>query len=430
MSGDNDGGGDEGGGILLMLRDDGSFVQYGAVSDDDVERRQRQSRSKGVRRWKRHGQKKEDLPMLQVFQGTWNFDGKELILASDRPQLNNDENGDDNEDHHQQQQEQLLQVHDTMFSGEVSVTQINEALSDDSLPTDLFGDEEKDSNVNTLAPKADMFLSVLNGVIGVGKFMYPKDHPSFFEKPNAPIFRPQQIGAFELRQLMGALNAFNTEQSEEDAKVEPRFQPEDFYGKKFLLTSEPIQMKRAKPKLKWSKRAGGYVKEKDAGVSIVDQQPFDLRVMPIEFFKNNTFQAIGSGKILRGRFGLEGSAQDKLWFAVSLFGAGRSAPGSVFSEGPGLTHEDERSYFGDIELWERSKANNEGEDESGATCIDEESKSLDRAIFVEGAITVGQDMGTDTRAIPVARFTMREVIGSERSSNVDEDYRDEESIFE
>ena len=95
-----------------------------------------------------------------------------------------------------------------------------------------------------------------------------------------------------------------------------------------------------------------------------------------------------------------------------------------------MTHEDERSYFGDIELWERSKANNEGEDESGATCIDEESKSLDRAIFVEGAITVGQDMGTDTRAIPVARFTMREDIGSERRSNVDEDYRDEESIFE
>ena len=188
-------------------------------------------------------------------------------------------------------------------------------------------------------------------------------------------------------------------------------------------------MKRAKAKLKWSKRAGGYVKEKDAGASIVDQQPFDLRVMPIEFFKNNTFQAVGSGKILRGRFGLEGSAQDKLWFAVSLFGAGRSAPGSVFSEGPGLTHEDERSYIGDIELWERGKAN-EGEDASGATCIDEESKSLDRAIFVEGAITVGQDMGTDTRAIPVARFTMREMATPERNS-IGEEYGDDgDSIFQ
>lgn len=409
---DNNDDGNESGEVLLMLRDDGSFVQYGAVSDSDVERRQRQSRSKGVRRWKRYGQEEED-PIVQVFQGTWNFDGKELILASDRPHIEKEGGNGGGDGPQNQNQNHLLQVHDTMFSGEVSVTQINEALADDSLPTDVFEEEERDSN--TLAPKDDIFLSVQNGVIGVGKYMYPKDHPSFFEKPNAPIFQPQQIGTFELRQMMGVLNAFNTDQPEEDAKVEPKFLPDDFYEKIFLLTSEPIQMKRAKPKIKWSKQAGGYVKEKDAGASIVDQQPFDLRVMPIEFFKNNTFQAIGSGKILRGRFGLEGSAQDKLWFAVSLFGAGRSAPGSVFSEGPGLTHEDERSYIGDIELWERGKAN-EGEDESGATCNDEEDKGLARVMFVEGAITVGQDMGTDTRAIPVARFTMREV---ERSQDVE-----------
>ena len=211
MSGDNDGGGDEGGGILLMLRDDGSFVQYGAVSDNDVERRQSQSRRKGVQRWRSRGQEEKDLTILQVFQGTWNFDGRELILASDRPHIEKEvgNSGDDSP----RNQNNLQQVHDTMFSGEVSVTQINESLIDDSLPTDLFEDEENDSN--TLAPKADMFLSVQNGVIGVGKFMYPRDHPSFFEKPNAPIFQPQQIGTFELRQLMGVLNAFNTEQSEE-----------------------------------------------------------------------------------------------------------------------------------------------------------------------------------------------------------------------
>ena len=83
-----------------------------------------------------------------------------------------------------------------------------------------------------------------------------------------------------------------------------------------------------------------------------------------------------------------------------------------------------------VRVRERGKANNEGEDESGttSTCIDEEDKSPARAIFVEGAITVGKDMGTDTRAIPVARFTMREVIGSERNSNIDEDYRDEDNV--
>ena len=211
-------------GILLMLRDDGSFVQYGAVSDDDVERRQSQSRSKDVRRWKRYGRKEKDLPVLQVFQGTWNFDGKELILASDRPQVEANENGGGDGP---QNQNHLLQVHDTMLSGEVSVTQINEAPADDSLPTNLFGDEENDSNA--LAPKDDMFLSVQNGVIGI---MYPKDHPSFFERPNAPIFQPQQIGTFELRQMMGVLNAFNTDQSGDDAKVLPKFQPDEIFADK------------------------------------------------------------------------------------------------------------------------------------------------------------------------------------------------------
>ena len=187
-------------------------------------------------------------------------------------------------------------------------------------------------------------------------------------------------------------------------------------------------MKRAKPKLKWSKHAGGYIKKKNVGASIVDQQPFDLRVMSIEFFKNNTFQAIGSEKILRGRFGLEGSAQDKLWFAVSLFGAGWSATGLVFREGPGLTHEDERSYNGDVEWWERGK-DGEGQDEA-RVAGEEDDQSSTRTIFVEGAITVGQDLGTDTRAIPVARFTMREMDNPEQTSIVDEEYRDEESIFE
>ena len=322
-------------------------------------------------------------------------------------------------------------MHDTMFSGEVTLAQINEAPADDSLPTELLDDtctNQQDANDNKLVQKEDIFLSIRNGIIGIGNFMYPRGHPSFFEKPNAPIFQPQHIGTFELRQMMGVLNAFNTDQNE-DTVVEAKFRPDDFYGKTFLLTSEPIQMKRAKPKLKWSKRAGGYVKEKDGGASIVDQQPFDLRAMPIEFFQNNTFQAIGPGKILRGRFGLEGTAGDKLWFAVSLFGAGRSAPGSVYSEGPGLTHEDERSYIGDIELWERGKANEGGDGVS----VEENYRSPTRAIFVGGAITVGQDMGTDTRAIPVATFTMREVIDRRRTSTTEEDYRGEDngdSVFE
>ena len=397
-------------GILIMLKDDGAFVQYGAAAADESQCRKGNSRPP-----------RQEDPTLRGFQGTWNFDGEELILASDRPQAETDENGDKG-------QQQLL-GHDTMFSGTVSIAQINENLADDSLPTELIEGSDGRRNVlgQNLAPTDDVFLSVRSGDIGIGKFMYSKNHPSFFEKPNAPIYQSQRIGTFQLRQIMGVLNAFNPGPTDDDTKVEPKFQPADFYGKKFLLTSEPIQMKRAKPKLTWSKRAGMYVKEADKDAEIIDQQPFDLRAMPIEFFRNNTFQAEGAGKILRGRFALEGSAKDKLWFAVSLFGAGRSAPGSVYSEGPGLTHEDERSYIGDIALWERGRVN-EGKGIDG-----KEEEDAARAIFVEGAITVGQDMGTDTRAIPVARFTMREILDPNQISNLDKDHQHDEnvdSIFE
>jgi hypothetical protein len=90
-----------------------------------------------------------------------------------------------------------------------------------------------------------------------------------------------------------------------------------------------LQPKISTTKRVWSKSEGGYV-EQTVGPQVDPLRPFDVRVMPIEFFANNTFTALGTNKILRGRYGTTGDEKSKLWFSVSLFGAGRSMKGSVF----------------------------------------------------------------------------------------------------
>jgi hypothetical protein len=102
--------------------------------------------------------------------------------------------------------------------------------------------------------------------------------------------------------------------------------------------------------------------------------------MPIQFYSNNTFQAWGTNKILRGRFMV---LDDQLSFEVSLFGAGRSMKGSVFSDGIGLCHEDKRSYVGSIQ-------------------------EAHGRLFVEGSVTFGSDLGTDARPEPVGSFLLTE----------------------
>ena len=129
--------------------------------------------------------------------------------------------------------------------------------------------------------------------------------------------------------------------------------------------------------------------------------------MPVQFFTNNTFTALGVNKILRGRFQVLSNSQDipfdgsspppqQLSMAVSLFGAGRSAPGSVFSEGLGLTHDDERTYLGEIQQhWEPQR----GRDAKG---------NSHRQLLVLGTVFYGTDLGEDSRPEPVARFVLLE----------------------
>mmetsp|Transcript_57138 Transcript_57138/g.170305 ORF Transcript_57138/g.170305 Transcript_57138/m.170305 type:complete len:109 (-) Transcript_57138:280-606(-) len=103
---------------------------------------------------------------------------------------------------------------------------------------------------------------------------------------------------------------------------------------------------------------------------------------------------------------------------------------ALSSEGPGLSHEDRRSYLGDIELlstdWNGGSTGVAGGGKDDTSVDDSDGR---RTIFVQGAITVGLDMGTDTRAIPVAQFTMREVKSSSDPFDSDTD-SELESSFE
>lgn len=189
------------------------------------------------------------------------------------------------------------------------------------------------------------------------------------------------------------------EEVEETKKQQQaKYKTEDFFDRKFVMTVVPIECK-VKPEEVWDKQTRQWK-------SPLDNQAADIRTMPITFFANSTFQALGVNKILRGRF--EVTSDDKLWFAVSRFGMGRSTPGSVYSEGVGLSHEDERTYIGPIDVPQRSA----------------EKVTL----RVEGKVTFGADLGSDARPEPVGTFILHEV-GDISMEMVEEDEGADDDIF-
>jgi hypothetical protein len=202
----------------------------------------------------------------------------------------------------------------------------------------------------------------VQGQVQKGKFKYPKQHPSFFDQPLA---NQESLGLFTLEQYLSTYTLMPTiEDVEEKPVSDNQFQPSDFYDRSFIMTIEPVQPKE---------------KRKDDGEPL--NQPVDIRAVPIQFFRNNTFQAFATNKIMRGRFRI--TKDQLLAFDVSLFGAGRSVSGSIFSEGIGLSHEDKRSYFGSI-------------------------RESQGRLFVDGTVTFGSDMGSDARPEPVGTFLLTE----------------------
>jgi hypothetical protein len=109
----------------------------------------------------------------------------------------------------------------------------------------------------------DTHLSVPKGAVKVGKFMYPKSHKMFFEQL---MFKPLSMGSFELKQVLGYLNAAV---KKEEKKLVERFRKSDFSDKKFLMTNYPIPERKQKGDLRWSIKYNKFVndpiKEKEEG---------------------------------------------------------------------------------------------------------------------------------------------------------------------
>ena len=210
--------------MLLMLKEDGSFQQYAdddASEDDDV---------KIPDKLKYHN---DDEAVLERFfgkiQGTWDYKEGTLILAADRPHNNPG-------------------IEDTLLVGEVVAT------SEESLDGNPVLRNSNETNAKAQGAM-DTHLSVPKGEVKVGKFFYPKNHPSFFDQP---MFQPVRKGKFQLRQVLGSLNARNWK---EEAKLVEKFRAKDFYGKRFLLTSHPLGERKPKGNVRWSIKYNRYVGE-------------------------------------------------------------------------------------------------------------------------------------------------------------------------
>lgn len=258
--------------VLLMLKEDGSFQQYSSEenipdklrffhqNNDDMD-----NKNAVLDRYFEFGKLK----------GYWNLIGDKLILAADRPV-------DDDDDESSSSSSTSKTIHnedvtDTILEGEVVATS-EKGLTDN--PVLSHNDNKEDAEDNSNRPNTeinksgergdknknnakssssstsvlDTHLSVPKGKVKIGRFTYPKDHPSFFD---APIFNPKAGGKFELNQVLGSLNTRQIKNEEEE--FEEKFNESDFYNRTFLLTSHPIPEYKPKGELRWSIRYNKFV---------------------------------------------------------------------------------------------------------------------------------------------------------------------------
>lgn len=230
--------------------------------------------------------------------------------------------------------------------------------------------------IGELAEKADS--TSIKGRVYKGKFMYPKTHPSFFDGCSSETTM-NATGSFALDQLIATRSILPVPELSPASSLRPKYNTSSFENKSFLLVVEPIEGRTVVGKKDETGKAGTEEGEENA-------RPYDLRTMRVQFHGNSTFQAFAPNKILRGRFTVQQKVQGEhcLQFQVSLFGSGRSAPGSVYSEGRGLSHDDKRYYTG--------------------TILEDTASRL----HVHGIVLFGSDLGSDARPEPVGRFQLIE----------------------
>jgi len=330
--------------FALRLNEDGTFDPYTTMDDSATTFRMQQLEGY---------QLNMDLQNLIGRGGCWDYRDQCLLLATDRSEKVGSAN-----------------IKDTVFEGKI-LAQVSERLNENEGPIE----REDSSNDNTITD-IDVHLSIPYGRISTGKFFYPNKHSAFFDQPM--LFEPSVTGTFCMNQLLGKLNTRIHKEERDKAsntKAAAKYHKRDFYNRTFYLTDtpHPVNPGYAAQDL--------YYDESKATL--------DIRVMPITFHPNDTFSTIGSGKILRGRYGITGKERDALWFQVSLFGAGRSAPGSVFSEGKLLSQDDRRGYVGPIQAYS--------------------NKHNETTYFVDGEYFYGTDLKRARKPNSMGTFTLQEI---------------------
>lgn len=413
--------------VLLMLSEDGSFVQYGAISPSDVagddddddedepEEKKPMPKFGVVRKTKKDGEEKakgKSIMGLGAIKGTWDFIDGKLILASDRPEDTVD----------------IRTVRDTMLVGNVVVREEESLADNPALPksegeeggqptetetsekgaaadpvdaTTAAAGKEQQQSGDGGGGSIDVHLSVPEGSVEIGKFMYPKTHPSFFEQP---MIKPVPTGSFQLRQVLGTLNT----RTDDENEVVEKFRAEDLMGKRYFMTSYPVQQKQKRGRKRWSIKQNKFVediKEKsDEEKKREETMPVPIRTMELELFPNmtfSTFHGFGSAKTLRGKWSVIGYDKDQFWMQISRFGFGRSVSGSTYSEGVGLTPDDEKAYWGTIS--EVGKGSND-EENSGKDHSPKSEEEEAKHVEMNGAVLDGLGLEPTT----VAWFTMIE----------------------
>ena len=384
-------------------------------------------------RQKRKGDKLRDF-----IKGTWDFLDGNLILAADRPEERSYSTIADGHNQHQEEQPNRNQkanpdpkttkdekqgAADTLLKGRVVASYQTRLEENPALVSESSSPNNNNNATATRSTALDTHLSVPKGSINIGKFFYPKNHPSFFEQP---MFQPVKEGTVTLRQILGSLN---TEHNNDDEVVE-KYQRSDFYNKTFLLTSHPIGQRQPKGHTRWSIKYNKFVEDPPnpkaarAAAEANKRAAANIRVVEVAFHANNTFSTVaglGGAAILRGKFDIVGAEKDQLWMQVIRFGFGRSVSGSVYSEGRMLSHEDAKAYWGTIKTSDDSDDDDKKEEKE----IDGENLPLDD-LTRANAVDVGDDKGQQEprrlevhgsvldgwglEPLPVARFILKEVL--------------------
>jgi len=438
--------------LLLMLKEDGSFHQYSSSSSEqdnenvDIDSSWTEFQTS---RQKRKGDKLRDF-----IKGTWDFLDGNLILAADRPEERSYSTIADGHQHQEEEQNRNQKTNpdlktkdekkgaaDTLLKGRVVASYQTRLEENPALVS------ESSSSNNATATRStalDTHLSVPKGSINIGKFFYPKNHPSFFEQP---MFKPVKEGTVTLRQILGSLN---TEHNNNDHVVE-KYQRSDFYNKTFLLTSHPIGQRQPKGNTRWSIKYNKFVEDPPnpkaaQAAEEANKRAANIRVVQVAFHANNTFSTVaglGGAAILRGKFDIVGSEKDQLWMQVIRFGFGRSVSGSVYSEGRMLSHEDAKAYWGTIKT-----SDSDNDDKKEEKDSDSENLPLDDLTRAD-AVDVGDDKGQQDpqrlevhgsvldgwglEPLPVARFILKEVLNEidvEEEDDEDEEEEDDEALSE